>query len=318
MELDFSDFFATLRSIKRVLVIGIGGGGDVAGTIPTANFLRGIGVSEVLHGSLIWERVDVGGPPAPIPHSELKNIEIVNDTIAIVNKNSRTKSGLDFEAARFALALDKNVITVDITKGVVGIIKGLNDFCRKKDIQLVIGIDVGGDILTQGHEPGLISPMADNMLLSALANIDIPTIIGIMGPGSDGEISQDTIMRYMGILARNGGYLGAIGITKKDIEDYEKVLKHMKTSSSRVSKLAAEGAEQSTVNAIKRDVKVSLLNSITFFFDTNTVYNYSPFAKLLTETKSIDDANKIFNNHGIKTELDRAIEIYEKIQQLKK
>ena len=49
MELDFSDFFATLRSIKRVLVIGIGGGGDVAGTIPTANFLRGIGVSEVLH-----------------------------------------------------------------------------------------------------------------------------------------------------------------------------------------------------------------------------------------------------------------------------
>ena len=46
---------AMLRSATKALVIGVGGGGDIVGTIPTARFLELFGISCVL-GGLSWER----------------------------------------------------------------------------------------------------------------------------------------------------------------------------------------------------------------------------------------------------------------------
>ena len=36
---------------------------------------------------------------------------------------------------------------------------------------LLVGIDVGGDSLAEGHEPGLRSPLADSIMLAAWAEL---------------------------------------------------------------------------------------------------------------------------------------------------
>ena len=56
-------------------------------------------------------------------------------------------------------------------------------FSQKNKIDLIVGIDVGGDILATGNEPGLASPLADSIMLAALSRIStkIQTLIGVLG-----------------------------------------------------------------------------------------------------------------------------------------
>ncbi|TDI91579.1 MAG: DUF1152 domain-containing protein, partial [Candidatus Dadabacteria bacterium] len=48
-------FKEIIKSSNKALLIGIGGGGDIVGTIPTADLLGLFGV-ECIFGGLSWER----------------------------------------------------------------------------------------------------------------------------------------------------------------------------------------------------------------------------------------------------------------------
>ena len=52
---DAVDLAAIVRNTKKAVVLGVGGGGDIVGTIPTARFLELFDISCVL-GGLSWER----------------------------------------------------------------------------------------------------------------------------------------------------------------------------------------------------------------------------------------------------------------------
>ena len=47
---------------------------------------------------------------------------------------------------------------IDISEGVAGAVAGLEAATAMLGIDLLVGIDVGGDSLAQGGEPGLRSP----------------------------------------------------------------------------------------------------------------------------------------------------------------
>jgi hypothetical protein len=50
-------------------------------------------------------------------------------------------------------------------------------------------IDVGGDVVARGDEPGLRSPLADGLALAACVGLDVPVEVLTAGPGLDGELS---------------------------------------------------------------------------------------------------------------------------------
>ncbi len=70
MEKSFSKF-------NKALLIGIGGGADIVGTIPTKILLESYGVQTILAG-LPWERYSIDPYPGPRPFSEIVNKTTIN------------------------------------------------------------------------------------------------------------------------------------------------------------------------------------------------------------------------------------------------
>jgi Uncharacterized protein conserved in archaea len=60
--------------VRNILVIGIGGGGDVVGSTITYNLAVNEGIDAVL-GAVLWERYVVDIIPGPIKIDELRNAE---------------------------------------------------------------------------------------------------------------------------------------------------------------------------------------------------------------------------------------------------
>jgi len=289
---------------RRAFVFGIGGGGDILATIPTMNFLEEFGI-EVLLGSLTWERIVVDSKPGPRPLSDIKNIELICDTVALASGSSITWDGIVFQACKVAKVLGRSVFLVDLNRGVKGVVRGLSELISRYDIDLVVGVDGGGDVLAKGGEPGLRSPLADMMCLSAIAQLPVRTIIGVYGFGSDGELTEGEILSRLAEVAFKGGYLGAKGLTKKDIELLKYLSKYVESEASLLPIYAAEGKMgEFTIREGTRKVYLSIISTITFYLDAKILYELSPMAKAISKTGSIIEANQILNGMGIFTELD--------------
>jgi hypothetical protein len=54
-------------------------------------------------------------------------------------------------------------------------------------------LDVGGDALTTGDDPGLRSPLADQLVIAAAARTGLPARLVIAGAGLDGEIPAEVV-----------------------------------------------------------------------------------------------------------------------------
>jgi hypothetical protein len=55
-------------------------------------------------------------------------------------------------------------------------------------------VDVGGDVVADGGEPGLKSPMADCLALAACAALPLPADVAVLGAGLDGELPHEYVI----------------------------------------------------------------------------------------------------------------------------
>ncbi|MEM2906765.1 MAG: DUF1152 domain-containing protein, partial [Candidatus Odinarchaeota archaeon] len=157
------DFKRNITGVKKALVLGIGGGGDILGALPTRNLLTSMGI-QCRMGSVAYERSQFDPKPGPRSLDEMENIAKVNDTVALANSETKTTYGLEFQASGMSRFLGENTIIIDITKGVKGVREGLEDLCGKSSFDLVVGVDVGGDVIADGYEEGLRSPLTDALM----------------------------------------------------------------------------------------------------------------------------------------------------------
>ncbi|MGH7885048.1 MAG: DUF1152 domain-containing protein, partial [Thermodesulfobacteriota bacterium] len=84
-----------LKNKKRAMLIGIGGGGDIVGTLPTANLLKTNGITSIL-GGLSWERSVFDPIPGPRKLEETINAEEINSIVWKANKDTVTTTGVKF------------------------------------------------------------------------------------------------------------------------------------------------------------------------------------------------------------------------------
>ncbi|RLG60245.1 hypothetical protein DRN86_03000 [Candidatus Geothermarchaeota archaeon] len=291
--------------VKRALVIGVGGGGDVLSTLPTYRYLRSLGLNDVLLGGVAWERVVVDPKPGPRSLDEITGVKKISETVGLIGKESRTIDGVVLQAARLSGFLRRRMVVIDLNKGVRGVVRGLSEAVEKLGIDLVIGVDGGGDILAKGDEKGLSSPLADSIMLAALAQINVPSVIGVFGFGSDGELRQEELLRRLSEVASIGGYLGAIGLSPDDVELLRRASKHVFSEASFLPVLAANGKiGEVSIREGTRRVFLSMFSTITFYLDAKKLFSISPLARAIRDTRSIFEANKILNKMGLFTELD--------------
>jgi len=297
-----------IRASSRALVIGVGGGGDVAGALASARFLEFCGLQFVL-GGLSWERNVYDPIPGPRKLDETKNVTALHEFAWLANANSQTSTGVAFAEAKMAAVLKRDVLLVDINGGVKGVVEGLEAAAKELKTDLIVGLDVGGDSLAEGHEPGLRSPLADSIMLAAFAELaerGQRTLWGVFGYGSDGELSVDEIERALSRLAAADGLLGSFSLTPKIAAELEEVIKTVPTEASAIPVRCFRGAwGTSEIRRGARQVKLTPLTALTFFISTAKLYaTLGRLARAVRDSASLDEANETLHAIGIGTELD--------------
>ena len=297
-----------LRASTHGLIVGVGGGGDVVGALATARFLEFVGPRFTL-GGVSWERVVHDPVPGPRKLSEVRNVAVLHPFAWMANRDSQTDTGVFFAESLMAAAIGHDVLLIDINGGVKGVVDGLETAIEKLDIDLLVGIDVGGDSLAQGTEPGLRSPLADSIMLAAFTELEKRgrrTLWGVFGYGSDGELTVDEIETALSKIAASGGLLGAWGLTPKIADELEEVVKTVPTEASAIPLQCFRGASGTKkIRDGDRSLKLTPLTALTFFIAPMKLYEtLSRPAQAVRQSSSLEEANDALHAIGIRTELD--------------
>lgn len=299
------------KNSKRAILLGIGGGGDIVGTIPTAKLLESFGVEYVM-GGLSWERSVIDPVPGPRKFQETRNARKINDTVWYANHETTTSGGVKFAESRMAELWGRDTLLIDINYGAEEVTRGLLDAAYRLNADLIVGIDVGGDAIAFGNEPGIMSPLADGIMTAALSELAkrMHTVMGVFGFGCDGELTMPELEKSIRKIAREGGLLGSWGITQDALKELEKVVEIVPTEASRLPVEAAKGIfDRSTIRSGRRSVSVSIISTVTFYLSPRVVFEkISKPARTISECRSIAEANEALHRLGLKTELDYELE----------
>jgi hypothetical protein len=298
-------------------VIGIGGGGDVVGALATAEAVRLAHGARPVVGGVTWERRPVDPIPGPRTIAEIEGGgPLAANVIAAGPETHIRASGVLFGESRMAGFLGEETVLVDPTGGPAAVAQGLTEAVAALEADLLVLIDVGGDAIAHGNEPGLGSPLCDAILMAAGNRIQAahggglagapPVLGGVFGVGCDGELTPREVDARLGEIAAAGGLAGARGLTEPVARRLEASIEHVPTEASAMALRAFRGLIGPTpIRGGRRTVEVTTAAAGTVYFDVaRAVASAARLPALVDAANDIDEANEFLRSKGIGTELD--------------
>ncbi|HET6507674.1 MAG TPA: DUF1152 domain-containing protein [Baekduia sp.] len=296
-----------VAAASRVLVVGIGGGGDVAGALAAAEAARALGTDAIV-GGLTWERRPVDPLPGPRRLDEIDGlVRTLGDAVAIAGPDTTGPGGFRFCEADMSRFLDgAPVLLVDPHPGPHAIAAGLDAAARHLDCDLVLLLDVGGDVLAHGHEPGLASPLADATVLAAALRLRTPSIGVVFGTGCDGELTPEEVAERLAEVTQAGGDLGDLPLPAAALDRVEASLRHVTTEASAMAVRCARGETgRVPIRNGRRTVPLTPAGGRLICFDpTVAIGSAARLAKAVADATSLEDAQRILTALDVRTELD--------------
>jgi hypothetical protein len=304
-----------LRRSRRPLVIGMGGGGDVVGALATAEFARLYDGAQPIVGGVTWERRPIDPLPGPRAAHEIVDAEELAPGILRAGRRTRVRDrDVFFAESRMAQFLGEPTVLIDIHGGAGAVSEGLALAAERLRRDLIVFVDVGGDLLAQGDEPGLRSPLCDALMLAAasrLSDAGVPVLAAIFGVGCDAELTPDEVFARISHVAAAGGLCGARGLTEPVVERLEGAMELVPTEASAQAVRAFRGA--CGLVAIRdgaRTLELTAAAALTFYLDVEvTVRAAGRLARAVADASSLREANAALNALGVQTELDFELEI---------
>jgi hypothetical protein len=299
-----------LATATRPLVIGIGGGGDVVGALAVAEHCRLFHGANPIAGGVTWERTVVDPQPGPRRADEIAGaLEIAPGVLAASGETVIRSNGVPFAESRVAGMLGVQTVLVDVTLGPAAIADGLQAAAEVMGCDLIVFLDVGGDALAHGDEPGLGSPLCDAVMLAAadlLAERDVAVLGAVFGTGCDGELTPTEVLERLAEVATAGGLAGAIGLTPEVAGLIEQAVETVPTEASAQAVRAFRGASGPVpIREGRRTVLLSPVAALTFFFLVPAaVRSAARLALAVRDAGDLDEANAILRSLGVRTELD--------------
>jgi hypothetical protein len=299
-----------LATAKRPLIIGIGGGGDVVGALAVAEHCRLFHGAHPIVGGVAWERTPIDPEPGPRPQAEIEYATpIAPGVLAATGETVIRDRGIAFAESRVAGLLGVQTVLVDVTIGPARLADGLEAAAGSMEADLIVFLDVGGDVLAHGDEPGLGSPLCDAVMLAAadlLAERGVPVLGALFGTGCDGELTPSEVLERLGEVAAAGGLAGAIGLTPEVAALVESAVEVVPTEASAQAVRAFRGERgQVPIREGRRTVLLSPVATITFFFlIPAAVRSAARLALAVRNAADLDEANAILRSLGVRTELD--------------
>lgn len=212
-----------LKGARRVLCLGIGGGGDVVGALATARYARSLG-AETIVGGITWERRPIDPQPGARRLAEIAGAEVLNEAVALAGPGTVKADGeIPFAESHMAGHLGERTVLVDPNPGPARVAAALEDAAARLECDALALVDVGGDVLAHGDEPGLASPLADAVMLATARHISpsLHVVAAVFGAGCDGELTPAEVLDRIGEVATQGGWLGAYGLDPEGADALE-------------------------------------------------------------------------------------------------
>jgi hypothetical protein len=278
------------------------------GAVALAEVARDLGIESVV-GGLTWERRVVDPLPGPRTLEEIRGARILNAAVALAGPDTVTNGGARFAEARVAELTGEDVVLVDPNPGPAAVGEGLSAAARELGCDHIVLLDVGGDVLAHGDEPGLGSPLADAVLLAAAPSIDLPVTGALWGAGCDGELTVDEVMERLGEVWAAGGSRGALGLTSEQAERMAAVVAQVPTEASAMALRSARGHHgHTTIREGRRTVQLTPIAGLMFLFEPDAALRSAArLADAVRSAGSLREANAILTRLGVHTELDYEI-----------
>lgn len=289
-----------------MLVLGIGGGGDVVGALAVARLCETLGTPFVL-GGVAWERMPIDPYPGPRSIEQIVNGDPLGARAVLAGPETTTPEGVPFSESHVAGHLGNPTVLIDVSEGAAGAEAGIAAAAGLLGCNLVVFVDVGGDAIAAGHEAGLASPLCDAVMIAAGHRLRhrVDGVLAVVGAGCDGELTVDEVLARVATLARAGAWIGSSSVDPIVADEVERAASSTATEASRQVVRCARGeVGVAEIRGGRRRVALGPVGAITFWFDLEASESQLPLAEAVREADGLEAAREALHALGVSTELD--------------
>lgn len=271
---------------SKAIAIAAGGGGDVVTASVLAAKLRDrFDVVAIM--SYSWDRLIVDPTPGPRGRREFDGLTRHHELFAEVTGSARLRGPGWSTLPPLVPYLACPLLLMDPAGGAIGLAAQFRAASQFFGVDALILVDVGGDILAEGHEAGLRSPLADSLTLAAAIQSELPVHLLIAGVGLDGELTP----AELGPLLRRQGAAAVAELGAADVAMVAEVWDWHPSEANGILCVAAQGWRGEVET--QRDALINITD------DATVVYEVDPFgvaahslAVDLSDTISLEQAEQ--------------------------
>jgi hypothetical protein len=233
----------------------------------------------------------------------------LHEAVALAGADARGPGGFRFAEGRMAELLGAPTVLVDPNGGPAAIAAGLAAACAELACEVVVLLDVGGDVLAHGDEPGLASPLADALVLAAapaLTATGVRVIGAVFGAGCDGELRPDEVAARLDEVAAAGGALGDVAPDAATLDRLAAAVEVVPTEASTMALRCARGESGDVaIRRGRRRVTLTAAGGRVWFFDPLVALRSAAhLGRAVRDARDLEDAQRILAEMGVRTELD--------------
>ncbi len=260
-------------------------------------------------GGITWERRPVDPLPGPRTlHEVVGARRPLNAVVAVTGPDTTGPGGFAFAEARMAAFLSEDTLLVDPNPGPAAVGAALADAAHQLDADLVVLLDVGGDVLAHGHEPGLASPLADSVLLASgpfVAAAGVSVLGVVFGAGCDGELTPDEVAERLQEMRDAGAPVSEQTLTPAILPHLHDATRAVTTEASAMAVRCAAGDRgAASIRGGRRTVQLTELGGRLCLFDVDAALaGPARLAAALDPHGTLLDADALLGARGVRTEL---------------
>ncbi|MQY22998.1 DUF1152 domain-containing protein [Nocardia macrotermitis] len=280
----------------RSIAIAAGGGGDAVSAAMLASARPDLGIAAIM--SYSWDRFMIDPSPGPRVRGDFDGL-IDRGGVAEIPPTATLHIGQS-TLPRLAGAIEQPLLLVEADEGAVGLSALIARAATAFDADGIIVVDVGGDILAEGHEVSLRSPLADSLALAAAVRTGIDTRVVVAGIGMDGELPAAEAAERLDKL--NAQQLP--DLTPQEAAPFEDIWAWHPSEANALLAAAASGW-RGTVEC-QRNAAVALTDASPAVFEVGAHELVdASLAAVLADTTSLDEAEQLLRDRRAgRSELD--------------
>ncbi|MBC8093864.1 MAG: DUF1152 domain-containing protein [Pseudonocardia sp.] len=282
----------------RPLLVASGGGGDALAALLVSRDSTGHPAPVV--ASYSWDRFLIDPRPGPRSVEDFDRVTTWGDEVLVVLPGSELRGQGRSTLSLLARETAATVVLLDPAPGARGLRRQIAEAASLTGATSIRVVDVGGDIIAQGDEPSLKSPLADSLILAAVLDQILPVSVVVAGPGLDGELPPDYVVARAERVAAHRTRL-----SEDDVRPYLGVLRSHPSEAATLLAAAALGV---TGAAEIRDsaplVSVSPASADVYEMPLSAAVALNPLAAALAQTRTLGEAEQVLKAEIGGNELD--------------